>query len=415
MNDGKKLTFKDYAKALGPGAIMSAAIIGPGTVTTASTQGASYGYTALWILLLACVIAYFFQEPATRISIGCKESVMVGVREHINPGVAKFLWIVLFVGSIAFQAGNLSGASMALTYFFPGTTYLLWAVVMSALALVIVLLNRYKIIENVNQVLIILMVLAFVLTACTSGPNVGDMLTEGFSFKIPGGNAILAVSLLATTVTPNLVLGYSGFLRKKYPDSNQPRTDIKLAKADLGLNMVVTFLITGAIIVCAGTLLHPQGITVSSAADMAMQLTPLLGRFAGIFFSLGLWAAAVSSVLYQVSIHNMLFPPAFKLDEDPRAKHNIIVTCLVVLVPIILIVIFGSSPVQLIIAAQALNGIALPMVCIISWILCNKKSLLGEFVNNTRQNVIMGIVTLCTLVFAVNAFYSVVKNLIAMF
>ena len=142
MNDGKKLTFKDYAKALGPGAIMSAAIIGPGTVTTASTQGASYGYTALWILLLACVIAYFFQEPATRISIGCKESVMVGVREHINPGVAKFLWIVLFVGSIAFQAGNLSGASMALTYFFPGTTYLLWAVVMSALALVQHCLNN---------------------------------------------------------------------------------------------------------------------------------------------------------------------------------------------------------------------------------------------------------------------------------
>ena len=79
MNE-KKLTFKDYLKAMGPGAIMSAAIIGPGTVTTASTQGASYGYTSLWILLLACLIAYFFQEPATRISIGCKESVMVGVK-----------------------------------------------------------------------------------------------------------------------------------------------------------------------------------------------------------------------------------------------------------------------------------------------------------------------------------------------
>lgn len=414
MNE-KKLTFKDYLKAMGPGAIMSAAIIGPGTVTTASTQGASYGYTSLWILLLACLIAYFFQEPATRISIGCKESVMVGVREHISPGVAKFLWIVLFIGSIAFQAGNLSGASMALTYFFPGTTYLMWAIIMSVLALIIILMNRYKIIENVNQVLIILMVLAFVLTACTSGPNIGDLVKDGFSFKIPGGNAILAVSLLATTVTPNLVLGYSGFLRKKYPDSKQPKNDIKLAKADLGLNMVITFLITGAIIVCAGTLLHPQGIKISSAADMAQQLTPLLGRYAGIFFSLGLWAAAISSVLYQVSIHNMLFAPAFNLDENPKAKHNIIVTCLVVLIPIILIVIFGSSPVQLIIAAQALNGIALPMVCIISWILCNKKNLLGDFVNNLRQNIIMGIVTLLTLVFALNALYSVVQKLIAMF
>lgn len=413
MNENK-LTFRDYMKALGPGAIMSAAIIGPGTVTTASTQGASYGYTALWILLLACLIAYFFQEPAARISIGCKESVMVGIRDYIAPGAAKFLWIVLFVGSIAFQAGNLSGASMALTYFFPGTTNLLWAVIMSALALVIVLLNRYKVIEGVNQVLIILMVLAFVLTAFTSGPKLGDMLTEGFSFKIPGGNAILAVSLLATTVTPNLVLGYSSFLRKKYPDSQSPVNDIKLAKADLGLNMFVTFLITGAIIVCAGTLLHPQGIQISSAADMAQQLTPLLGRFAGVFFSLGLWAAAVSSVLYQISIHNMLFPPAFKLDEDPKAKHNVIITCLVVLIPILLIVLFGSSPVQLIIAAQALNGIALPMVCIISWILCNKKSLLGGFANNTRQNVIMGAVTLLTLLFALNALYSVVQKLAAM-
>lgn len=59
MSEGK-LTLKDYIKAMGPGAIMSAAIIGPGTVTTASQQGALYGFTSLWILLVACVIAYFF-------------------------------------------------------------------------------------------------------------------------------------------------------------------------------------------------------------------------------------------------------------------------------------------------------------------------------------------------------------------
>ncbi len=64
----KKLTIKDYLKSLGPGAIMAAAIIGPGTVTTASTQGANYGYASLWLILLACVIAYFFQEPATGMS-----------------------------------------------------------------------------------------------------------------------------------------------------------------------------------------------------------------------------------------------------------------------------------------------------------------------------------------------------------
>ena len=414
MSEGK-LTLKDYIKAMGPGAIMSAAIIGPGTVTTASQQCALYGFTSLWILLVACVIAYFFQEPAMRISIGCKESVMVGVREHLSPGVAKFLWIVIFVGSIAFQAGNLSGASMALEYFVPGTSNLMWAVVMSLLAFIIVMLNRYKVIENVNQVLILMMVFAFVLTAFTSGPDIGDLVTEGFSFKIPGGNAVLAVSLLATTVTPNLVLGYSAFLRKKYADSQTPARDIKLAKADLGLNMFVTFLITGSIIVCSATVIHPTGKEITSAADMATQLVPLLGRFAGILFSIGLWAAAISSVLYHVSIHNTLFPTAFHVDEDPKAKHNLAVVAAVVLIPVILIAFLGQSPVQLIIAAQALNGIALPMVCVICWILCNKKDLLGTYANNLRQNIVMGCVTVLTTIFALNALISVGKSILAMF
>ena len=414
MSEGK-LTLKDYIKAMGPGAIMSAAIIGPGTVTTASQQGALYGFTSLWILLVACVIAYFFQEPAMRISIGCEESVMVGVREHLSPGVAKFLWIVIFVGSIAFQAGNLSGASMALEYFVPGTSNLMWAVVMSLLAFIIVMLNRYKVIENVNQVLILMMVFAFVLTAFTSGPDIGDLVTEGFSFKIPGGNAVLAVSLLATTVTPNLVLGYSAFLRKKYADSQTPARDIKLAKADLGLNMFVTFLITGSIIVCSATVIHPTGKEITSAADMATQLVPLLGRFAGILFSIGLWAAAISSVLYHVSIHNTLFPTAFHVDEDPKAKHNLAVVAAVVLIPVILIAFLGQSPVQLIIAAQALNGIALPMVCVICWILCNKKDLLGTYANNLRQNIVMGCVTVLTTIFALNALISVGKSILAMF
>lgn len=108
---------------------------------------------------------------------------------------------------------------MALEYLIPGTTNLFWAVAVSVFALIIVLLKKYNIIENVNQVLILLMVAAFVITALTCKADVGSLVTEGFSFKIPGGNATLALSLLATTVTPNLVLGYSSFLKKKYGEN----------------------------------------------------------------------------------------------------------------------------------------------------------------------------------------------------
>ncbi len=407
-----KLTIKDYLKSFGPGAIMAAAIIGPGTVTTASSQGANFGYASIWIILSACIIAYFFQEPAIRISIGCRQDVMLGIRDHIGRNWAIFLYVVIFVGSIAFQAGNLSGCAMALTYFIPGTSTTLWTVSLSLLALALIWFNKYSIIENVNQILIIMMVLAFVITAFYSGPSIGTIASKGFSFKIPGGDATLALGLLATTVTPNLTLGYSSFLRKKYPNPDNSSRLIKTSKFDLGLNMFITFLITGSIIICAAAVLNPKGISIKSAGDMAVQLTPILGRFAGVFFSLGLWAAAFSSVLYQVSLHNMLLPRVFNISDDPKAKHNIIVTLLVITIPILIIIFSGSSPISLIITAQALNGVALPMVFILTWILSNKKEFMGEYINKLHNNIIMGIITCFTLIFSLNAIIGVIKKII---
>lgn len=414
MEKSAGISIGEYFRSLGPGAIMAAAIIGPGTVTTASVQGASYGYTSLWIILLACMIAYFFQEPGGRIAIGCNQDAMTGIRTHVGSNVAKFLYVVIFMGSIAFQSGNLAGASMALTYFFPGTSFLFWGVSMSLAAFIIIWMNKYKLIEDVNQLLILMMVLAFLVTAFSSGPGVGELVGKGFTFNIPGGNATLALGLLATTVTPNLVLGYSAFLRRKYPTVIDPERTIKLNRFGLGFNMFVTFLITGSIMVCAAAIIHPKGIQIKSAADMAIQLVPLLGRFAGVFFSIGLWAAAFSSVVYQISLHNMLMPKAFNVSDDPRATHNMVVTGLVVLIPILIIILGGSSPVSLIITAQALNGIALPLVFIIAWILCNNKEFMGKYANTRAQNIIFGIVTACTLAFAARALIGVIQRLMSM-
>ena len=410
----KKITFKEYLVSLGPGAIMAASIIGPGTVTTASTQGASYGYTSLWLILVSCVIAYFFQEPGSRIAIGLNKDMMIGIREHMGKKTAILLYVVVLVGSLAFQAGNVSGATMALTYFFPGTSAVMWAVAISAVGCVIYLANKFSLVENVNQILIILMVLAFVITAFASGPSIGDLFTEGFSFHIPGGNATLALSLLATTVCPNLVLGFSAFTLAKYGKTDDPARAIKMSNFGLGFNMAVAFFITSAIVICAGTVLHPQGITISSAGEMAGQLVPILGRFAGVFFALGLFAAAFSSVLYHITLQERLLPKALGLDPNPKAIHNRLITAAVLLVPILIIAISGSSPVSLIITAQALNGFALPLVFIISWKLTSDKKFMGEFVNTKAQNIIFGIVTALTLVFAINALRGVVIRIAGM-
>lgn len=97
---------------------------------------------------------------------------------------------------------------------------------------------------------------------------------------------------------------------------------MKMAHFDLVFGCIVTALITSAIVVCSATNLFPLGITVSSASDMAAQLTPILGRYAGILFSLGLWAAAFSSGLFRIELLPMLYNQATDQEEDMKAPRS---------------------------------------------------------------------------------------------
>lgn len=403
----QKITPLDYVKGIGPAAIVVAGIIGPGTVTTASVMGATHGFQALWIIVLSCLFSYFYQEPAIRITLLKRISIVEGVRRYIGKPAAIFLFLTVLIGAIAFQAGNFTGAAMALHYFVPQMSLTMWALTMAIAALAIAWIGVYKLLENINKVLVALMVLAFVLTAFFSGPSLGNLVTEGFSFQIPGGDYWLVVALIATTMPPNIVLGLSAFLHKKYSEMNfSTNREMKLSRFDLKFNMFGTALITGAIIICAGSVMFTKGIDIQSAEDMAVQLTPLLGRYAGILFALGLWAAGFSSGLYQISLACMLMNQSFGWKEDFKAARSKGVMIITSLVPIGIILMFKEVPISIIITAQALNGLALPIVAGLVLILCNKKSFLGDSVNSVSQNVVYSMIMVVVTFLAFRVFLS---------
>src|SRR5699024_4547600 len=146
----------------------------------------------------------------------------------------------------------------------PNISLTVWATTMSIAALAIVWIGIYKIIENINKVLIALMLIAFLLTAFTSGPEAQGVFKEGFSFSTLGGDYWLILALLATTVPPNIVLGLSSFIRAKYETLGKIniKREEKMTKFDLRFNMIATFFISGAIVISAGAIIHPQGIEI---------------------------------------------------------------------------------------------------------------------------------------------------------
>ena len=400
-------------KIIGPGVIVAAVVIGPGSVTTASSMGAGHGYTGLWLIVLACIFSYFYQEAAIRITMYKEHSVFEAIRLNLSPAISKGLFFLVFVVMLIAQASNFIGAGMAMNYFVPQLSITAWAGILIVLAVTIVLLNKENILDSFTKILVFLMVSAFVITAVVSQPNAAELVREGFSFKIPGGKWMLALGLFSTTMVPDTPLAASVLNKERYfladtQEAKLPR-DKKLyrAKLDLAFGLVITGLITASVLICSAAVLHPQGLSVNSAADMAMQLTPLLGRYAGILFSLGLWAAAFSSGAYRIRLMGDYFNFAWGHEKEQPIKFDRIIYIVTGLVPLILAVVFGGAPIALVVFSQAILGILLPIITLILWVLVNKKKYLGEATNNIFQNIMFAILFVITLFLAVRTFINI--------
>lgn len=398
-------TFREFLRKAGPGAVVAAGIIGPGTVTTISVAGGEYGYAALWIVILAVVLSYFYQEPVIRLTAATGMTLVEATRKLLSPLLAKIMFLAAFVGSLAFQAGNFVGAGLAMSFFAPGMSFTVWAALAAAITLIIVMIGVFRVFEHVLTAAVLLMVVAFVVTALFARPNAGAMVTEGFTFSTLEGNWMLIGGLIATTFPPNIAMAYSTYLKKKTVEgTDSVRKNVRLAHYDLRLNAGLLGLICLGILVSAASVIFPTGATVESADQMAQQLTPLVGQYAGVLFSLGLFAAGISSGLYQATLQPAFFAEAFGRDENPRTLTNRMIAAITLVVPIMFLLFMGGAPVQLIISAQALNALILPLIAVIMLIMTSRRSVMGAFANSTWQTLRFAVLTIVVVLLGIRVF-----------
>lgn len=396
-----------FLRMIGPGIIVAASIIGPGTVTTASSTGANYGYVLLWCVILTPILAYIFEEPVLRWTLKTNTTMLEGVRAHMSPLIAKITFVALFVGALAYQTGNYVGASMAINLLFPAISVQTGLVILSIAAVIIAFVGKYKILENVNLVLVGIMLLSFLITMFASGPSIPG-IAAGLVPRIPKGAEMLALGLVGTTMCPDIPFALSSLTRRKWSNGY---ADLRPAKNDLKFNMILTGVITCAVVICSATVLHPQGITVSSAADMAQQLVPVLGRYAGVLFALGLWSAGFSSAIYMTSCIPPMMQESFNFTKEHESIASKLCIAIIGLFPIVVSFIFGSVPVTIIISAQVLNTFILPLSVVLIALLANKKSILGDAVSTSGQNIAMGVLALVVVLITVTGIPSVIKAL----
>lgn len=392
-----------FKLSFGPAVLVTAAFIGPGTITLCILAGVNHGMSLLWAMLLSVIITIFIQNTAARIAWTTRKGLAKSVLNHTtHPFIKTALGILLvsaiFVGNAAYEAGNLTGAliglkgilqmeSLSLTGTFDWFPIVLGGGVAS-----LFFFGSFKFLKNSLVVVVALMSVSFILTALMTKPALIDIFKGLFIPTFESDDILTIVGLLGTTVVPyNLFLHSAMVAQLPNTSLDQLRTDTFIA---VGLGGIVSL----CIIISAAAL---EGTSLANASDLGQSLVPLYGSAAPILMSFGFFAAGLTSAL------TAPMAAAFVVCECLNQQEQSFIYKTTALIVLIVGVVFNSVgfvPIEIIRFAQIANGILLPLIGLILIFMVNNKRLMRGATPNKLQNSVFVIIELFFIFLGIKSF-----------
>ena len=338
--------------------MISAAFIGPGTLTTAASSGATYRFELVWVLLLSTIICMVLQINVTKITIETGKTF----GEHLLQQFKRQLYVPITIGfsivfgCMAYQAGNLLGAGLGLGLVFGLNQS--WTVLMIGLSAGLLLwFGTVNLVVRILGIVVACMGLAFIYIVFSMDLPVFELLEGVFIPGIPDGSEILVMGLVGTTIVPyNLFLG-SGLSKGK---------SFHIARIGLIGAIAIGGIISIAVLL-AGSLVD----TPMNFEKLADALTSKLGMWARYLLAFGLFAAgftsSITAPIAAIFTLKSIFPHREDLNEKSGMGYRSV--WMIVMFTGLLFAMANIKPIPLIILAQAVNGIILPfIVCSILWL-----------------------------------------------
>ena len=399
-------------KNIGPGTVIAAAFIGPGTITMCSIAGTMYGLDLMWALLFSLIMTTVLQLTAAKIGLITQKGLSSNLLDSFDNLVFKYLALVLvlsaiLVGNTAYEAGNISGGVLGvssifgqLSYSYNGFIINLYSLLVGLLAFVILFVGNRRLIERVLIGLVLMMSLAFLTSAIIVKPDFYLIMEGLFIPKLPKGSLLVVIGLIGTTVVPYNIFLHASLVSDKWSGIS----DLKFVKIDTLLAVVLGGIISISVMITASSI---GDIKIESASDLALGIEPLFGSFSKLIISLGLFAAGLTSSVTAPLAAAYVTCGCMGWKTNVKSKKFRIVWFIVLFMGISFSSLDFKS-IEIIKFAQVANGILLPVIAVFLLVLANNKRLLKSQVNGYLFNLITVIIILFTMFIGIKSILSVI-------
>ena len=238
---------KNWFKNTGPGTLVAAAFIGPGTVTLCTLAGVNYGFHLLWAMLLSILATVVLQEMAARLGIISQKGLSEVIKSEIKHPIANKLIMLLIlsaivVGNASYEAGNISGGILGLETIVGEIRVQLGlysinilSLVVGVIAFTLLYIGNYKFLERVLVTLVLLMSVSFLITAFLTKPDIMSIFKGALVPSVPEGSLLTIIGLIGTTVVPYNLFLHASLVKEKWSDQK----DLKAVRKDTIISIVL--------------------------------------------------------------------------------------------------------------------------------------------------------------------------------
>ena len=391
-------------KKIGPGVLIAAAFIGPGTVTACTLAGVGFGYALLWAMLLSIIATVVLQEMSARLGIITQNGLADAIKNELKTPWIRILLIgivlaAIVIGNAAYEAGNIGGATLGMDALFGEEYSAFYPFVIGGLAFILLYMGSYKALEKVFVTLVLVMSLSFLLTAIITKPNILEIFKGMFAPSVPDGSILMIIALVGTTVVPYNLFLHASLVSEKWKD----KEDLQTARKDTIISIALGGIVSMAIVIAATAI---PGKEVANVMDLAKGLEPLYGNSAKYFMGIGLFAAGVTSAITAPLAAAYVANSCFGWNSGLKdLKFRIV--WMIILGLGIFFLSFGIKPIEVIKFAQVANGILLPVIAIFLLWIVNKSSVMGKYKNTNTQNIVGLVIIVLAVVLGVKSIFEV--------
>ena len=386
---------------LGPAFIACVAYIDPGNFATNIAGGSQFGYTLVWVIIAANLMAVLIQTLSAKLGIATRRNLPEVCREQYSRRTSRALWIQAELIAMATDLAEFLGAAIGFNLLL-GTSLMVSTVITAFASFAILGLQRFgfRIFEAVIATIVGVIGVCYIAELVFANPDFAQVGRHALVPQLQGSESLLlAVGILGATVMPHVIYLHSALMQDRIVAGSDEtaRRLLRYTRMDVIVAMSVAGLINLSMLVMAASTFSAHGLTsVNSIETAHTTLEPILGSAAAALFAIallgsGLSSSAVGTLAGQVVMQGFV-----------QRRIPVTVRRLVTMAPAFVVVAIGVNPGRTLVISQVVLSFGIPFALVPLIRFTSRRDLMGPLVNRRVTTAVA--IVVAAVIIALNAF-----------